>query len=338
MDKDSDDDSIQGDDQQNDDDNSVSNEPEEVSIVDIVTVSHPYHVYPTTMLPRSRSVENALQPLLYTAASMSACYLLPPSTCCGGEQPKQRRDELDLITGDIEMGVNDRSAAGLVNAEMERLLNRRKDAAQSVDRTSNSFRPGQSDGSSLNQNVHRQDGLYVDQLPIFADILMGAEDVDSLPIALMVESNVGLARVTQRTLRELQGSLDNERLRRLWDTLLSSKNKTPSSGNTKNHSKENGFENRAKQSCSDDRHLTKRDVNVPRSATSSIAELLSQLSVGPVLRVIDDPVIDFPCQPVVPDPSLSYGGQLGNWPDDASNADRLGESKYGIESMYDMID
>ena len=325
MDKDSGDDSIQGDQQQNDEDNSVSNEPEEVSIVDILTVSHPYHVYPTTLLPRSRSTENALQPLLYTAASVPAYHLLPPSTCCGGEQPKQRRNELDLITGDIEMGVNDRSAAGLVNAEMERLLSRRKDAGQSNDKTSNGIRSGPSDRSSLNQNVHRQDGLYVDQLPIFADILMSAEDVDSLPIASLVESNVGLARVTQRTLRELQGSLDNERLRRLWATLLSSKNKIPSSENGRNNSKENSIENRAKYSSSDDRHQTKRDVNVLRSATSSIAELLSQLSVGPVLRVIDDPVIDFPCQPVVPDASLSYGGQLGNWPDDASNADRLGE-------------
>ena len=326
MDKDSVDDSVQGDGQQIDNENSVSNEPEEESTVDILTVSHPYHVYPTTMLPRSRSTENALQPLLYTAASMHSCYLLPPSTCCGGEQPKQRRDELDLITGDVEMGVNDRSAAGLVNAEMERLLNRRKDAIQS-DRTNNGIRFQQSEGSPLNQKVHRQDGLYVDQLPIFADILMNAEDVDSLPIASLVESNVGLARVTQRTLRELQGSLDNERLRRLWATLLSSRNKILSSDNTAS------FKNRGKHSSSDD-HQTNlklgrgtRDALVTRSATSSIAELLSQLSVGPVLRVIDDPVIDFPCQPVVPDACLSYGGQLGNWPDDASNADRLGESQ-----------
>ena len=211
--------------QDGDERNEDNNEPEEVDeqYTSITKISQPYYVYPTTLLPRSRGLENMLQPLLYTPVSCSfipaSIYALP-LMCCGGVQGpfQQRRNELDLITGDIEMGVNDRTAAGAVNAEMERLLG--------IDGRSSSVSDRPSQGGMKQPttfNVHRQDGLYQNRLPIFADILMGAEDVDSLPIAKLVESNVGLARVTQRTLRELQGGLDNERMRRLWSTMLSSK-------------------------------------------------------------------------------------------------------------------
>jgi hypothetical protein len=307
-----------------DDDEGVgdNNEPEEVDepYESITKISQPYYVYPTTVLPRSRGLENMLQPLLYTPVSCSfipaSIYALP-SLCCGGMQGpfQQRRNELDLITGDIEMGVNDRSAAGAVNAEMERLLG------------VNGRRGSSSDGppqSAMKQtgafNVHRQDGLYQNRLPIFADILMGAEDVDSLPIAKLVESNVGLARVTQRTLRELQGGLDNERMRRLWSTMLASKpalsTQAPKQRKLSGRNASDGEFNRADSLTEDP---------TQRTPLPSIAELLNQLSVGPVLRIIDDPVIDLPCQPVVPSPCVSYGGQLGNWPDDSSN-ERLGGS------------
>ena len=52
----------------------------------------------------------------------------------------------------------------------------------------------------------------------------------------------------------------------------------------------------------------------PRSEVAAAAELLKQLGVGPILRVPDDPVVDLPSQPVVPDPTLAYGGVLGQWP------------------------
>jgi hypothetical protein len=288
----------------------------------ITKISQPYYVYPTTVLPRSRGLENTLQPLLYTPVSCSfipaSIYALP-SICCGGMQGpfQQRRNELDLITGDIEMGVNDRSAAGAVNAEMERLLN------VNGRRGSSSDKPPQSGvKQSAAFNVHRQDGLYQNRLPIFADILMGAEDVDSLPIAKLVESNVGLARVTQRTLRELQGGLDNERMRRLWSTMLSSKPALSSQA-----PKQRKFSDRNASDGGFSRADSPTEGPTPRTPLPSIAELLNQLSVGPVLRIIDDPVIDLPCQSVVPSPCISYGGQLGNWPDGSSN-ERLGGLHY----------
>ena len=261
-----------------------------------------------------------LQPLLYTPVSASlipaSIYALP-SICFGGLRGpfQQRRNELDLITGDIEMGVNDRSATSAVNAEMEKLLG--------VDGRRDSLSEGPSYSGlkpSSNFNVRRQDGLYLNRLPVFVDILMGAEDVDSLPIAKLVESNVGLARVTQRTLRELQGGLDNERMRRMWSSMLSPK--TALSAPAPKHRKSSG------RSASDggfSREDSATQGPPQRTALPSITELLNQLSVGPVLRIIDDPVIDLPCQLIVPSPCVSYGGQLGNWPEDASSSERLGE-------------
>lgn len=310
--------------QDGDERNEDNNAPEEVDeqYTSITKISQPYYVYPTTLLPRSRGLENMLQPLLYTPVSCSfipaSIYALP-SMCCGGVQGpfQQRRNELDLITGDIEMGVNDRTAAGAVNAEMERLLG--------IDGRSSSVSDRPSQGGMKQPttfNVHRQDGLYQNRLPIFADILMGAEDVDSLPIAKLVESNVGLARVTQRTLRELQGGLDNERMRRLWSTMLSSKAiLSAQAPKQRKLSGRNAFDRGTNRTHS------VSEVPTQRTALPSIAELLNQLSVGPVLRIIDDPVIDLPCQSVVPSPCVSYGGQLGNWPDDSSN-ERLGWSHY----------
>ena len=310
--------------QDGDERNEDNNEPEEVDeqYTSITKISQPYYVYPTTLLPRSRGLENMLQPLLYTPVSCSfipaSIYALP-LMCCGGVQGpfQQRRNELDLITGDIEMGVNDRTAAGAVNAEMERLLG--------IDGRSSSVSDRPSQGGMKQPttfNVHRQDGLYQNRLPIFADILMGAEDVDSLPIAKLVESNVGLARVTQRTLRELQGGLDNERMRRLWSTMLSSKAiLSAQAPKQRKLSGRNAFDRGTNRTHS------VSEVPTQRTALPSIAELLNQLSVGPVLRIIDDPVIDLPCQSVVPSPCVSYGGQLGNWPDDSSN-ERLGWSHY----------
>lgn len=298
-------------------DSKVSEEVDE-QYTSITRICQPYYVYPTTVLPRSRGVENMLQPLLYTPVSSSlipaSIYALP-SICCGGVRGPfhRRRDELDLITGDIEMGVNDRSAAGAVNAEMERLLGVEGRRGSSTDRPSQS---GMKQSTTF--NVHRQDGLYQNRLPIFADILMGAEDVDSLPIAKLVESNVGLARVTQRTLRELQGGLDNERMRRLWSTMLSSKTAISAQG-----PKQRKYGSRSASDGGFSRADSMIESPTPRTPLPSIAELLNQLSVGPVLRIIDDPVIDLPCQSVVPNPCVSYGGQLGNWPDDSSS-DRLG--------------
>ena len=307
-------------------------EPLEVQeqLNELIAISHPYHVYPSTILPRSRAAENAIQPLLYTAISHPVLPTIhcgaPSAFCNGGQEYKRRRDELDLITGDIEMGVNDRSASGAVNNEIHRLLD-----ANKHDQDDTGVQKPKSNGIALGSqhSIYRQDGLYVNQLPIFADILMSAEDVDSLPIAKMVESNVGLARVTQRTLRELQGSLDNERMRRLWSTMLSSRKDLPVDGIARNKNKDNEKEKESNENGNKvipkslfhaEQHL----MHVPRTPISSIAELLSQLSVGPVLKIIDDPVIDLPTQLVVPETNLAYGGVLGSWPDDASSADKLG--------------
>jgi hypothetical protein len=306
------------------DEDEQSNEPDEISenFLDITMICHPCHIYPTTVLPRSRRTENALQPLLYIAAphpTLPTLHCGVPLTCYGRiQQPliRQRRDELDLISGDIEMGIG---APNLMNTEMERLITiNDPDGVSSSSQLNTIIHTHKHNYATPTAKIQRQDGLYANQLPILADILMNAENVDSLPIAKLVDADVGLARVTQRTLRDLKGQVDNEKLRRIWTTLVRS-----------NRGKE-GRHNRDE----DDVFILKKSLRTP---FSSVSELLNQLSIGPVLRIIDDPVIDFPSQPVIPDTALSYGGVLGQWPEEISNEERLGHILYGGEGKGSTI-
>lgn len=296
----------------------------------LTTISQSYYIYPTTMLPRSRAVESALQPLLYIAEPFPSVNSICRRhfICCGGDgdtlkRKQRRRNELDLITGDIEMGINDKKGQGLVSSEMDALLDRQDDH-RLLNNSASSHSHGRGRES---QNVHRQDGMYLNHLPVFAKILMSSENVDSLPIAKLVESNIGLARVTQRTLRELDGGVENERLRRQWISMSST---------TKNNDSKRTFKRLGREgeniSTNANKVVTNKYNDVlyynrmaaAGRSVSSVHELLNQLSVGPVLRLIDDPVIDLPCQPVIPEPSVAYGGRLGCWSEHSSNAERLG--------------
>lgn len=299
-------------------------EPEPEIYENLTNISQSYYIYPTTMLPRSRAAETAMQPLLYIAEPFPSVRSIcrQQSSCCDGGMLKQgqRRNELDLITGDIEMGINDIKGNGTANSEMDSLLNRLdNDKTSRLDATSPHCHDREN--QSQRQNVHRQDGLYSSHLPIFARILMRSENVDSLPIAKLVESNIGLARVTQRTLRELDGGVENERLRRQWISMSS----TVSNGNSR-RVKGGGDENSARRGGTNkhDDVLYYNRIAASGRSVSSVHQLLNQLTVGPVLRLIDDPVIDLPCQPVIPEPSVAYGGRLGCWSDHSSNAERLG--------------
>lgn len=296
----------------------------------LTNISQSYYIYPTTMLPRSRAAETAMQPLLYTAEPFPSVRSIcrQQLLCCDGGMRKQglRRNELDLITGDIEMGINDIKGNGLANSETDSLLNR-LDNEKTLNSTSPHYHERET--QSKCQNVHRQDGLYSSRLPIFARILMSSENVDSLPIAKLVESNIGLARVTQRTLRELDGDVENERLRRQWISMSS----TVSNGNSRRVPKGGGEENYARRGGNNkyDDVLYYNRIAASGRSVSSVHQLLNQLTVGPVLRLIDDPVIDLPCQPVIPEPSVAYGGRLGCWSEHSSNAERLGTD---VQTLY----
>ena len=299
----------------------------------LTTISQSYYIYPTTMLPRSRALESALQPLLYIAEPFPSVNSLCRQhfICCGGDgdilKRKQRRNELDLITGDIEMGINDKKGSqGLVSSEMDALLDTPDDHDHRLLNNSASSHSQGRGRERERQNVHRQDGMYLNHLPVFARILMSSENVDSLPIARLVESNVGLARVTQRTLRELNGGVENERLRRQWISMSSTTKNSDSKRILKRVGREDNIStntNKIVTNKYNDVLYYNRMAAVGRSVTS-VRDLLNQLSVGPVLRLIDDPVIDLPCQPVIPKPSVAYGGRLGCWSEHSSNAERLG--------------
>lgn len=305
-------------------------EPEPEIYENLTNISQSYYIYPTTMLPLSRAAETAMQPLLYIAEPFPSVRSIcrQQSSCCDGGmlQQGQRRNELDLITGDIEMGINDIKGNGLANSEMDSLLGRLdNDKTSRLNAASPHYHDRES--QSKRQNIHRQDGLYSSHLPIFARILMSSENVDSLPIAKLVESNIGLARVTQRTLRELDGGVENERLRRQWISMSS----TVSNGNSR-RVKGGMDENSARRGRTDkhDDVLYYNRIAASGRSVSSVHQLLNQLTVGPVLRLIDDPAIDLPCQPVIPEPSVAYGGRLGSWSEHSSNAERLGMNVHTI--------
>ena len=300
----------------------------------LTTISQSYYIYPTTMLPRSRAVESALQPLLYIAEPFPSVNSICRQhlICYGGDgdtlkRKQRRRNELDLITGDIEMGINDKKGQGLVSSEMDALLDRQDDH-----RLLNSASSDFQGRGRESQNVHRQDGMYLNHLPVFAQILMSSENVDSLPIAKLVESNVGLARVTQRTLRELDGGVENERLRRQWISMSSTTKNDYSKRTLKRSGREGENISTNANKVVSNKHndvLYYNRMAASGRSVSSVHDLLNQLTVGPVLRLIDDPVIDLPCQPVIPEPSVAYGGRLGCWSEHSSNAERL-----GIDSMH----
>jgi hypothetical protein len=118
-------------------------------------------------------------------------------------------------------------AAILMNTEMERLITiNDHNGGSSASQTNKAYY--RNSHTIPKPTIQRQNGLCAKQLPILADILMNSENVDSLPIAKLVDLDVDIARVTQRTVRDLKGQVDNEKLRRIWIALVQSDKKRES--------------------------------------------------------------------------------------------------------------
>ncbi len=131
------------------------------------------------------------------------------------------------------------------------------------------------------------DGVYEEKAPVLSDLLMTGEYLNQ-PIANLVSSNIDLSRVTQRTLRDVQNNIADKNLKE------------------KLH-QANGEEKAVEE----------------EQKISSIS-LLKEVSQIPVFDLITDPFNEYPTQPLLPTNNVSFGGQLGNWNNTASDREKLG--------------
>lgn len=235
----------------NDEESALIKEPEEIIEIyaDIMLISQPLYIYPTTILPRSRMKENAIQPLLYTAPSHPNVQPLNCGTsllCCSSSTNvnssnsssgicscfncfcssgsdiqqiglRRKRDEIDFITGeqdDIEMGNNNSNNNSNTNNGtnnrnrnngIHRLLNSNNNNNINNNNNNNtdnnnvkndiehgllanSLSPPHNPYNNLplltSHRIQAIDGLYPNELPVVANMLMTGELVDSAAIGV----------------------------------------------------------------------------------------------------------------------------------------------------------
>ena len=241
--------------------------------LDLLRIDQPQHVLPLTFLYNSRSRENAMQPLVVAPVPQ-------PSLASFTTAYKHRRSEMDILNGDTDKVT-------LLGAD-----NSSGDSAAH-------FAPN---GELLGAKTRRDDGLFVGQSPVLAALLLKGEPLASPAVAegVTINPQLNLARVTQRTLRDLQRAVESQRVRQEWARLQSARGGSP------------------------------RPRDAPPSTDTSSdpptapARLLQQLSIGPMTQIIEDPLDVQTSQPVLPEVDASYGGKLGNWSASATLKERLG--------------
>ena len=334
-------------------------EPQQVEeeYEDLVTMNEPQHMFPFNawIAPHSRDVENGLQPLLYMNPGHPKFNLpimncaRPMTECFSASNPliQFHKHELDIITGNAEIFDYSQGQQGAGGGLFDQPLGEQDALLGTEPRdkwpTKGTIEP-------LMTTFHqRQDGIYANTLPVMATPLMRAEVLDGryLPMADLVQKDICLSRATQRILRDVKGSLDQDRYRAMWREMMLSNynNRSGFHGSPKKRpAPKNG--RRGDRRRQDDEDDSDTDAAVPdtplrlppkpavpvRSSAAATAELLKQLGVGPILRIMDDPVVDLPSQPVIPDPTAAYGGTLGQWPDHSTATERLGPLVVGGES------
>jgi len=241
--------------------------------LDLLRIDQPQHVQPLTFLYNSRSRENAMQPLVVAPVPQ-------PSLASFTSAYKHRRSEMDILNGDTDKVT-------LLGAD-----NSSGDSAAH-------FAPN---GELLGAKTRRDDGLFVGQSPVLAALLLKGEPLASPAVAegVTINPQLNLARVTQRTLRDLQRAVESQRVRQEWARLLNS----------------------ARGGSPRPRDLANTDTTI--DPPTAPARLLQQLSIGPMTQIIEDPLDLQTSQPVLPEVDASYGGKLGNWSASATLKERLG--------------
>ncbi len=147
------------------------------------------------------------------------------------------------------------------------------------------------------------DGLQVGEAPTLTSALL--QSAEPLPEALVrsidgMDASLHLARATHRLIREARADGEREAIK------------------TRFEAKSNGIE-------AEDRRGARGQRGKENEESQKLSSnMLRQLSVGPVMKIAENPLDERASVPVVTDTSRSVGGVLGNWGPDASIRERLG--------------
>ena len=252
--------------------------------VDIVGIDQPEHVQPLSFLYQPRERENAMQPLVVMPVPQ-------PSLSGLRRAVSGRRTEMDILNGDTERTT---------------LLGQDFSAADSSAQFA-------ANGELLGAKTRRDDGMFVGQSPVLAALLLSGEPPASAAVTtgVTISPYLNLARVTQRTLRDLQRASESERIRQEWARMQRN-------SNTPRYSPRGGAASTAAAAAAGG------EADSLTASGLAPARLLQQLSIGPMTQLIENPVDSQVAQPIVPDVGTAYGGKLGSWANSASAKERLG--------------
>lgn len=244
---------------------------------DILRIDQPPHMMPLTFAYNPRDQENAIQPLVVAP--------VPHPTfpdILATKSGYVRRSELDILNGDTD-------TVTLLGDDL------------SSGNTAAMFAPN---GELLGTKTRRADGLFVAESPVLAGVLLNGEPPATLSTVtgFSVSPQLNLARITQRTLRDLHVEAEAEKCRQRWAEL------------TRPHD------------------LPRNPAGTEETPALAPARLLQNLSVGPLTQIIENPIDLQVSQPIIPDTNASYGGKLGSWSSSATTKERLGTLPGGDRS------
>ena len=167
-------------------------------------------------------------------------------------------------------------------------------------------------------------------------------------IALLT-GDINLARVTQRVLRELKHTMEGEKLRQQWQQMhaeiarkkaralkavagaSANRDSTPERNRGRRRRAGSGADAGDESGDGDDTATDGHPAAGQRPPGPPGphrrvpgADLIKKLGHHAAFKMLENPVVDTVAQPVCPDVSIAYGGEIGQWGNDASQKERLG--------------
>mgnify|MGYP005992880053 CR=1 FL=1 len=329
-------------DEDNEDDEDADEEDEEY--VPIMKIDHSEHIFPLSFVPKSRDTENEIQSVVLIPAPFVAtsditniitkcvrktniaCQCVKCCTPIISEHQGIMHHERDFLTSKDNFSLfrwadNQKITSPdlLAIHELTEAMKERSTSAAADTTTTGTGaggyhthtqrRAAEDDHWAETDTLFdakdtRIDGLYNDNPPLLANILLDAEQVP-VSIAQISAANLQLSRATQRILRDLLGGIRAQQLRKKWIEM-----------NGKSSGK--GSQSTSMLKSEKEKEGVKR-LDVPGEV-----HLLQQLGTAPVLQIIENPIAGGNTQPQLPKPHLTCGGQLSQWGSEGTTTDRTG--------------
>lgn len=313
-------------DEDEDDEQDNNNNDEEVEevYVPIMQIHAAEHVFPLSIMPKSRTAENELQhvvvvPSPYVAVSdltnmVHKCVKTTHDSCrcfeCCGTATLLSQDLPEIVHHERDFlgGVDNFSlfkwaeSQKVTSPELQTFqeLLSASDTAVGVTAGAPHQQRDRSYDDDLDETdslfdvkAARVDGLFNGNPPLLTNMLLDAEHVP-MSIAKLSASNLQLSRATQRILRDLLGSIEAQQVRKKWRDMT----------------RRVGAESTA--------------TGPQRAEVPAEVNLLRQLNSAPVLQIIENPVTGGTTQPLIPKESVLYGGQISQWGTEGSVTDKIG--------------